>query len=96
MVHFSTDYVFDGLASSPYHEEDKTNPLNVYGASKLKGEKIQNACIIRTSWLFGQFGKNFVQTMIRLMMEKKPYPLFQTRWVALHALKIWLNLQYLC
>lgn len=71
MIHLSTDYVFDGSSLSPYREEDPPNPLNVYGLSKLKGEQyiqkiIQNHLIIRTQWLFGRHGKNFVDTILRL------------------------------
>ncbi len=73
-LHISTDYVFDGLSSTPYTELDVPNPVSVYGATKLKGEKlaIQNtdAIIIRTSWVYSSFGKNFVKTMMRLMQEK--------------------------
>lgn len=76
LIHISTDYVFDGMASKPYHEADTTNPMSVYGASKLAGEKLalQNnpaTIIIRTSWLFSSFGNNFVKTMLRLMSEKE-------------------------
>lgn len=76
LIHISTDYVFRGNAEQPYHEEDLTDPLNVYGASKLLGEEriMQIApdlsVIIRTSWVFGKYGKNFVKTMLRLMKEK--------------------------
>ncbi len=70
LVHYSTDYVFDG-SKKKYLESDKTNPINVYGQSKLRGEKniivnIKNYRIIRTSWLFGLQGKNFVETMLML------------------------------
>lgn len=73
LVHYSTDYVFDG-SKKEYVESDKTNPINVYGQSKLMGEKniignIKNYRIIRTSWLFGLQGKNFVETMFRLSEE---------------------------
>lgn len=73
LVHFSTDYVFDG-SKEEYLESDPTNPLNVYGHSKLLGEKniienLENYRIIRTSWLFGLHGKNFVETMLRLSRE---------------------------
>jgi len=75
-IHISTDYVFDGMASSPYREDAKTNPQSVYGASKLDGEKRVSeenpeSIIIRTSWVYSQFGKNFVKTMLRLMSEKE-------------------------
>jgi dTDP-4-dehydrorhamnose reductase len=74
-VHVSTDYVFDGTATAPYKEEDPTNPTGVYGASKLEGEKQvmefnTDAIIIRTSWVYSEFGKNFVKTILRLLAEK--------------------------
>ena len=73
LVHYSTDYVFDG-SKKEYFESDKTNPINVYGQSKLIGEKniienMKDYRIIRTSWLFGLQGKNFVETMLRLSEE---------------------------
>ena len=72
LVHISTDYVFDGTSDIPLSEDEHTNPVSVYGLSKLAGEeKIRKICtkyyIIRTSWLYGQFGSNFVYTMIKLM-----------------------------
>lgn len=74
LFHISTDYVFDGLKTTPYTPEDEPNPLNVYGRSKLEGERrIQQICekyfIIRTSWLYSEFGKNFYKT-IRERVEK--------------------------
>ena len=76
IIHFSTDYVFDGNSSEPYREEAETNPLGVYGASKLQGEihLSKSSCknvFIRTSWLFSPFGKNFVKTIAHLAKEKK-------------------------
>ena len=73
LVHYSTDYVFDG-SQEAYCESDTPNPINVYGASKLRGEEAVMAAmddyrIIRTSWLFGQNGPNFVETMLRLSNE---------------------------
>lgn len=75
LIHISTDFVFDGKSKVPYTENMPTNPLSVYGASKLKGEEaIREFCldavIIRTSWLYSEFGNNFVKTMIRLMSER--------------------------
>jgi len=69
MVHFSTDYIFDGTKKSPYKEDDMPNPINFYGKSKLEGERrlIESGCeyiIIRTEWLYGAVGKNFVFTML--------------------------------
>lgn len=74
-IHISTDYVFNGEATYPYTESFPTDPINVYGASKLEGEKQAmqlnpDSIIIRTSWLYSSFGKNFVRTMMRLMSEK--------------------------
>ena len=73
-IHISTDYVFDGLKREPYIESDKVNPQTMYGKSKLSGEsKILNskllAIIIRTSWLYSSFGKNFVKTMVKLGLK---------------------------
>ncbi len=75
-IHISTDYVFDGNSSVPIKEDAPTNPVSVYGSSKLKGEQFsfneQNeTIIIRTSWVYSEFGNNFVKTMIRLMKEKE-------------------------
>ena len=70
MIHLSTDYVFDGTSSVPYREEDPPHPLNVYGSSKLLGEHyireiLRDHLIIRTEWLFGRHGKNFVDTILQ-------------------------------
>lgn len=69
IIHFSTDYVFDGDANEPYKEDHPCNPVNVYGASKLAGERYlqelsNNYIIIRTEWLYGKNGKNFVRTIL--------------------------------
>jgi dTDP-4-dehydrorhamnose reductase len=69
IIHFSTDYVFDGTAKQPYKEDHQCNPINTYGASKMAGERYlrslsDNYILIRTSWLYGAKGKNFVQTIL--------------------------------
>ena len=75
LLHVSTDFVFDGEKNSPYTEEDLPNPTGVYGQTKLDGEKaIQEIWIkhfiIRTSWVYSQFGNNFMKTMLRLASER--------------------------
>jgi dTDP-4-dehydrorhamnose reductase len=75
LFHFSTDYVFNGQSNFPYSEDDKTDPLNVYGASKLKGEEnirksTDKYFIFRTSWLYSEFGHNFFNTILRKAEEK--------------------------
>lgn len=75
-IHISTDYVFDGSANMPYKPEDKTNPVNFYGQTKLGGElnAIKENCasiIIRTAWVYSEYGNNFVKTMMRLMKDKE-------------------------
>jgi dTDP-4-dehydrorhamnose reductase len=76
MIHYSTDYVFDGSKSAPYVETDPTCPINVYGATKLAGEQaIQTAgiphLILRTSWVYGMRGNNFLRTILRLAQESE-------------------------
>jgi dTDP-4-dehydrorhamnose reductase len=75
MIHYSTDYVFDGSKESPYEENDEPCPLNEYGRTKLAGEHaVQSAgikhLILRTSWVYGMHGKNFLQTMLKLAQER--------------------------
>jgi dTDP-4-dehydrorhamnose reductase len=75
LIHYSTDYVFDGSKSSPYTEEDTPNPLNVYGKTKLAGEQAIQAVgvphlILRTSWVYGMRGRNFLLTILRLAKER--------------------------
>lgn len=77
LVHYSTDYVFDGEKGAPYTEDDQPNPINVYGASKLKGERAIQAVgpqhlILRTSWVYATRGNNFLLTMLRMAREGKP------------------------
>ncbi|MGA2550122.1 MAG: dTDP-4-dehydrorhamnose reductase [Burkholderiaceae bacterium] len=75
LIHYSTDYVFDGLKDAPYSEDDVENPQNAYGRSKLAGEKAIRAIapehlILRTSWVFAERGNNFVKTIVRLAKER--------------------------
>lgn len=76
LIHFSTDYIFDGKNSSPYHEDDPPNPLNIYGLSKWSGEQalrvtLPRHLIFRISWVFGREGKNFVKTMLSLAKKSQ-------------------------
>ena len=74
IIHFSTDYVFDGLKNNPYLETDPTNPQSVYGKTKWEGEEIirqyKKHIILRTSWVFGGHGQNFLKTILKLSQEK--------------------------
>lgn len=76
LIHVSTDYVFDGKKTTPYFETDPTDPLTIYGQSKLGGEleilqHCPNSVIIRTSWVYSEFGNNFVKTMLKLGSERE-------------------------
>lgn len=77
LIHISTDYVFNGQHFKPYTELDSTSPINVYGRTKLDGEKMlykinpDNSVILRTSWVYSSFGNNFVKTMLKLGEEKQ-------------------------
>ena len=75
LIHISTDFVFDGITTKPYKETDITNPKNIYGLTKLKGEheiinSLEHYFIIRTSWLYSEYGNNFMKTMIKTSKEK--------------------------
>ena len=75
-IHISTDYVFDGNGTKPYTENDKTNPVNFYGDTKLEGETIalkenEETIIIRTAWVYSSYRNNFVKTMLKLMKERE-------------------------
>ncbi|KMQ65876.1 dTDP-4-dehydrorhamnose reductase [Chryseobacterium sp. FH2] len=76
LIHVSTDYVFDGETNLSYSEDDFTSPIGVYGESKLKGEELAlennpKTIILRTSWLYSEFNKNFVKTMLNLFLQKE-------------------------
>ena len=76
LIHYSTDYVFDGTKAAPYTEEDEPRPINVYGRTKLAGERAIQAVdaphlILRTSWIYGGRGKNFLLTILRLAKERE-------------------------
>lgn len=84
-IHVSTDYVFDGTSREPLREDAPVSPVNFYGATKLKGEEEaqkENAdsIIIRTSWVYSFYGKNFVKTMLRLMAEKESISVVADQW----------------
>lgn len=84
-IHISTDYVFNGLAHTPYKETDAVDPVNQYGASKLFGEQMAVAAnpdsiIIRTSWVYAPHGHNFVKTMLRLMAQKESISVVNDQW----------------
>ena len=87
LVHYSTDYVFDGSGSQPWHESDQTGPLSVYGQSKLEGEQlVAKHCpqhlIFRTSWVYAARGGNFIKTMLRLGQERERLTVIDDQWGA--------------
>jgi len=86
LIHFSTDYVFDGVKKEAYVETDKTNPQSVYGKTKCEGEEKvrthEKHIILRTSWVFGVHGNNFLKTMIRLFKEKESLNIVADQWGA--------------
>jgi dTDP-4-dehydrorhamnose reductase len=84
LIHFSTDYVFDGFKKEAYIETDETNPQSVYGKTKCDGEekirKHAKHIILRTSWVFGSHGNNFLKTILRLMIEKESLNIVSDQW----------------
>ena len=84
LIHFSTDYVFDGLKQEAYVENDPTNPQSVYGKTKCEGEekirKHAKHIILRTSWMFGAHGNNFLKTILRLIVEKESLNIVSDQW----------------
>lgn len=87
LVHYSTDYVFDGSGDQPWREDAATGPLNVYGATKLAGEQaiVQAGCahlILRTSWVYAARGGNFAKTMLRLAAERERLTVIDDQWGA--------------
>lgn len=84
-IHVSTDYVFDGTSKNPLKEDEAVAPVNYYGESKLAGEQLalqnnSDAVIIRTSWVYSFYGKNFVKTMMRLLSEKENVNVVSDQW----------------
>lgn len=86
LVHYSTDYVFDGSGTRPWCEDDPTGPLSVYGRTKLEGERAVQRCerhlIFRTSWVYGARGGNFAKTMMRLARERETMQVINDQWGA--------------
>ena len=87
LIHYSTDYVFDGAASRPYREHDAPNPINAYGRSKWDGDRAvlasgANAYIFRIGWVYGMRGRNFLRTVQRLVAEGKPLRIVSDQWGA--------------
>lgn len=76
LVHLSTDFIFDGISDRPYREDDKPNPKSIYGQTKLEGEQViirllKDFYIIRTSWVYSEFGHNFMKTMLKLAQSRQ-------------------------
>ena len=87
LVHYSTDYVFNGSGTEPWQETDATAPLNAYGQTKLEGElRVQAACtrhlIFRTSWVYAAHGSNFAKTMLKLAQERERLTVIDDQWGA--------------
>jgi dTDP-4-dehydrorhamnose reductase len=87
LIHYSTDYVFNGSGTEPWQETDATAPLNVYGQTKLEGElRVQAACtrhlIFRTSWVYAAHGSNFAKTMLKLAQERERLTVINDQWGA--------------
>ncbi|HQN65789.1 MAG TPA: dTDP-4-dehydrorhamnose reductase [Methylophilus sp.] len=87
LIHFSTDYVYDGCKSGKYVETDTSNPVSVYGKSKLAGEEAIRSSgvshlILRTSWVYGAYGKNFLKTILRLAVERDSLRIVADQWGA--------------
>jgi dTDP-4-dehydrorhamnose reductase len=87
LIHVSTDYVFDGKKQGPYLEEDTANPLGAYGRSKWEGEKrvrevLPEACLVRTAWLYGRGGRNFVEAILEQANKKKRLRVVNDQWGA--------------
>ncbi|MFC1890177.1 dTDP-4-dehydrorhamnose reductase [Thermodesulfobacteriota bacterium] len=87
LVHVSTDYIFDGTKGTPYIEEDDPNPRSVYGKSKLDGERrmqrhLRHYLIIRTAWLYGRNGRNFIRTILDMAESGKPLKVVDDQWGA--------------
>jgi len=85
-IHFSTDYVFDGSHHGPYKEIDKTNPLSIYGQTKCDAEELirnySKHIILRTSWVFGAHGSNFLKTILKAIQEKNSLTVIDDQWGA--------------